>query len=266
MDYKKENLKTMKKFSKYPYFQSCIETFNQYLERFTVNGLSEKQATRKVLNYLKDILRSSQNRVEEVINQRLESGKISDPSQTRKVVAGNNFQTLIAYSIIRNIQIGNIYKNIVVNARYKNHPLLDKYATITVGDNEDSQKPDSDVLIFKDDDFSPIVNFSCKTSLRERAGQTYKWKLLVDLATCTCKHIPTSHECPKNIYNLQYNNTRKIFMCFVTADLYNEINNPQINGIFNFFDRAYIAKPDNEFLNDNIQCFENVIDFLNEIY
>lgn len=75
-----------------------------------------------------------------------------------------------------------------------------------------------------------------------------------------------SENCPKNIYNLQYDNSRRVIMNFVTADLYNEVNQPQINGMFNFFDNAYITKPNGEFNNNNIRCFSNIIDDLNEIY
>ncbi|XOQ45337.1 MAG: RE-BsaWI domain-containing protein [Clostridium sp.] len=266
MGYIEENQKVIRKLNSYEYFQPTIGIYNQRLSAMIRNGLTEEEATRQILDYLKDILRDSQQMVEDIIQRKIASEDIKDASQARKSVAGSNFQRLVAYGIIRNILVGNITKEIIVNVGYRNHPLLDKYASISVGSSEDTQKPDSDVLIYKDDTTSPIVNFSCKTSLRERAGQTYKWKLLVDLATCTCPYILESENCPKNIYNLQYDNSRRVIMNFVTADLYNEVNQPQINGMFNFFDNAYITKPNNEFNNNSIICFSNIINNLNEIY
>jgi type II restriction enzyme len=268
MSYIEENLKVIRKLESYVYFRPTISAYNQKLNMMIRNGLTEEEATRRILDYLKDILRNSQQMVENIIQERITTGIIRDASQARKSVAGDNFQRLVAYAIIRNILVGNIAREIVVNVGYRNHPLLDRYASISVGDSEDRQKPDSDVLIYQYqvEAVSPIINFSCKTSLRERAGQTYKWKLLVDLATCNCPYISRSENCPKNIYSLQYDNSRRVIMNFVTADLYNEVNQPQINGIFNFFDNAYITKPNGEFNNNNIRCFSNIIDDLNEIY
>lgn len=266
MGYIEENNKVIRRLSNERYFIPTIEVYNETLEQLTSNGMSDIDATRQILNYLKNIMRESQPRIEEIIQNRVSSGEISDASQARKSVAGNNFQRLVAYAIIRNILIGNITKEVIVNVGYNKHPLLEQFATISVGDSEDSQKPDSDVLIYKDDPTSPIINFSCKTSLRERAGQTYKWKLLVDIASCTCPHISESNDCPKNIYNLQYDSSRRVVMNFVTADLYNEVNQPQISGMFNFFDNAYITRPNNEFSCPNIECFENIVDSINNLY
>lgn len=268
MSYIEENRRVIQKLENHIYFQPTITVYNQKLNLMIRNGLTEEEATRQILDYLNDILRNSQQMVEDIIQERIDSGIIRDASQARKSVAGGNFQRLVAYGIIRNILVGNITREFVVNVGYKKHPLLDRYASISVGNSEDRQKPDSDVLIYQYqvEAVSPIINFSCKTSLRERAGQTYKWKLLVDLATCTCPYISMSENCPKNIYNLQYDNSRRVIMNFVTADLYNEVNQPQINGIINFFDNAYITKPNGEFNNNNIRCFSNIINDLNEIY
>lgn len=72
--------------------------------------------------------------------------------------------------------------------------IIDQYASIHIGD--DVQQLDSDVFAYDpDDEESLIVIFSCKTLLRERAGQTYKWKLMCDLATCKCEHMKDNPEC-----------------------------------------------------------------------
>ena len=133
---------------------------------------------------------------------------------------------------------------------------------IAVG--EDKQKPDSDVLIYSESNNTPIINFSCKTSCRERAGQTYKWKLLSDLACCNCEHKYNNENCPITKYGLHYEPKRKIFMYFITADFYNELSNPQIAAMFNFFDNSYVAKSYTS--SEKIKTLEHVIDDINTIY
>jgi len=71
--------------------------------------------------------------------------------------------------------------------------------------------------------------------LRERAGQTYKWKLLLEIAN-SCNEI-------KDKYGIEYKGKSIPLVCFATVNFYNEINNPQQRGMFKFFDKAFIAKP-----------------------
>ena len=108
------------------------------------------------------------------------------------------------------------------------------------------------------------MNFSCKTSCRERAGQTYKWKLLSDLASCDCDHKEGNDKCPVNIYQLEYSSQRKIKVCFITADFYDEIAQPQIAAMFNFFDYSYVAKPTSNIT--TIKPLEDVIDDINNCF
>ncbi len=229
------------------YFSAALEVYNgKYQEIINdlvaSSGLDSETAAREayrlMLSHICEILRGSEQKIRDVIYSRLERGELHDTTQATKSVAGNLFQQLFAYSLAKNIIVGNISKNVVVSLSPK---ILDEYAIIKVGD--DLQKPDSDVLVYSEDDTAtPIINFSCKTSCRERAGQTYKWKLLSDLATCSCIHKNGNNDCPITKYNLQYDFRRKIYMCFVTADFYNELRNPQVEAMFNFFDNAYVAK------------------------
>ena len=253
------------------YFAGALGTYNNKLSELSAvlleenPGLSEvdvlKASYRKILSNLSSIMRSAQDNVEAIIQSRVDSGEISNADQARKSTAGNIFQQMIAYTFAKNIVLGNITGNLTVTMSTAN--ILDEYATIKVG--EDSQKPDSDVLIYDEDDTaSPIMNFSCKTSCRERAGQTYKWKLLSDLASCDCEHKEGNDKCPVNIYQLDYSLRRKIKVCFVTADFYDEISQPQIAAMFNFFDYSYVAKPTSSIT--TIKPLETVIDDINSCY
>lgn len=239
------------------------ERLNEILEELRLNGIEdvEKEGYKRILSYLTVIMREAKPLVDERINQRFEAREITDKDQARKTAAGNVFQQFVAYTLSKNVVLGNINRDVVVTTSTRS--ILENYAAIRVGD--DIQKPDSDVLIYSPDDAtSPIINFSCKTSCRERAGQTYKWKLLCDIATCECEHKTNNEQCPANIYNLDYHPQRSIKMCFVTSDFYDEIEQPQIAGMFRFFDQAFVAKPNRN--NGFIKSFEKVIDYINSIY
>jgi len=259
--------KLIRKLERNNYFSAALPAYNEKLNTI-INDLREEEIDDaealsyiRILSYLSEIMRNAQPLVDDYIQSRVDNGSIRDASQARKSAAGNIFQQFVAYTLSKNIVLGNINKDIVVTTSTKR--ILEDYAAIRVGD--DIQKPDSDVLIYSSNDInSPIINFSCKTSCRERAGQTYKWKLLSDIATCNCEHKATTANCPANIYNLDYHPQRNIKMCFVTSDFYNEIEQPQIAGMFRFFDQSFVAKPNRN--NGFIKSFENVIDYINSIY
>ena len=91
-----------------------------------------------------------------------------------------------------------------------------------------------------------------------------KSQLLSDLACCNCEHKHNNENCPVTKYSLHYEPKRKIFMYFITADFYNELSNPQIVAMFNFFDNSYVAKPHSS--SEKIKTLEYIIDDINTIY
>lgn len=245
-------------------FKPTIDAEIQSLTTIKINaGLSdsdaEKEAYKDILNSLSSVLQNGQTNIDAHINNKIQNGQISNADQARKSVAGNLFQQSIAYLLAKNVVLGNITKPVIVTTSVKS--LLDQYAQINV--NGDVQKPDSDIIVYSDATNSPILNLSCKTSFRERAGQTYKWKLLFDLVTCACPHKPTQADCPATVYNLIYTPTKYVKMGFITADFYNEINNPQIVGMFSFFDYAYITK---QIGNASIFSLSNIINDINNMF
>lgn len=127
-------------------------------------------------------------------------------------------------------------QDIVITLKPKKHSIIEEYAVIKVGDN--IQKPDLDLLIYKYKRSLnyPITIYSIKTSLRERAGQSYRWKLLIDICTATdCDSI-------KDKYSLSYTQKAKLVTGFITANFYKEITHPQQKGMLSFFDYVYITK------------------------
>lgn len=249
------------------YFSAALPALNQkwneikdgLINKGTTEAEAQKQAYKLVLSHLHDVMRGAESLVEIKINDRINRGEIQDASQARKSAAGNIFQQMIAYVLAKNVLLGNISKNVIVTTSTKN--LIEEYAAIRVGD--DIQKPDSDILVYSPDANTPIMNLSCKTSCRERAGQTYKWKLLCDLATCNCDHKDDNLNCPATKYGLAYTATKKILVCFITADFYNELTNPQIAAMFHFFDFSYVAK---ETCVPNIAALNRIIDDINSVF
>ena len=78
-------------------------------------------------------------------------------------------------------------------------PFFKDIATIHISGQ--TQKPDIDIIVFQrlaDNQIGRCLFLSLKTSLRERAGQTYKWKLLLEIAT-TDNPIKTKYHITYNI-------------------------------------------------------------------
>ncbi|MCG2693412.1 BsaWI family type II restriction enzyme [Candidatus Parcubacteria bacterium] len=221
--------------------------------------LKEKDALIVILDYLTEVLLNSKDGVFKMIKKR---GK--DIQQASKSAAGNNYQALIAYALNRNIEAGNLPKNLVVALKPKKHPLVEEYTSIKVG--KEIQKPDIDVLIYQEKPKTPLIVCSCKTSLRERAGQTYRWKLLLELATADPKHLQENPDCPINKFKIEYKYERKIYVAIIIADLYNEINQPQQRGMFSFFDLAYVADYKKGKILETVKPLSKIIQELNKIY
>lgn len=213
----------------------------------TQHGL---QAT---LDYLYEIIVSSKDDVEAIIQQRLKAGLIKNADQARKTIVGAIFPYCITYIFLKLKQQDFVKHNIYITSN-KSIPALEKMLTVYV--DGETQKPDMDLIIYSMDDNNKLnkcMILSLKTSLRERAGQTYRWKLLLEIAT--------SADCSvKERYNITYDNVDMPIVCFVTINFYNEINNPQHRGMLKFFDNAFIGKPiDSEF----ISRLSTLVDYAN---
>lgn len=265
----RECKRLIKALEKKEYFKKAIPTYNHKLSEIQSTLLAEgisaesvvQQSYKKILSLLHDVMREAEIPINEYLASKVAEGKIKNADQARKSVAGNLFQQFFAYTLAKNIVHGSIDKPVTVTTSVKE--IIDQYAAIHVG--EDIQKPDSDVIVYAADNAnSPILNFSCKTSCRERAGQTYKWKLLCDLATCRCEHREGNEECPSTKYGLQYSPRKTIKMCFVTSDFYDELQQPQISAMFHFFDHAYVAKRHSP--STSIKPLHTIVDDINAMF
>lgn len=186
-------------------------------------------------NHLYEYLIDSKNAVENLIQERITKGEIKDASQARKSIAGGAFSSLIIWVFLQNKANGNVAKSIFITSKISQIPHYKELFFIKVG--QESQKPDVDLVIYSLDSTNEIKKcliLSLKTSLRERAGQTYKWKLLMEIAN--------ADSAIKEKYDIAYNPPILPLVCFATVNFYNEINNPQHRGMFKFFDCAFIGK------------------------
>ncbi len=210
------------------------------------------------ISYLTEIMQDSNVEVNEIIQKRIESGEIKDASQTRKAVAGNGFQGLVAYSLIYLQAKGFINQDLVITLKPKKHKFIEDYATIKAGN--DVQKPDVDLMIYdnKKLEKAPVMIYSIKTSLRERVGQTYKWKLLMDIAT--------SEDCiqVKQKYGLISKVKADFKTGFITTNFYDEITQPQQAGMLNFFDYTYLTKVGS--FKKPIESFSKIVTDLKTLY
>lgn len=246
----KNETKALKKISETYYMQPAINMINKLVSK----NKDKQKEWKEIFNRLYEILTETKNDVDKLLEQRKENGEIRDISQARKSIAGNAFSNLVVYCFLQNKLQGNIKPAIFITSKKSEIKNFDSIATISVGD--ETQKPDVDLIIYtekEDQTIHKCIIFSLKTSLRERAGQTYKWKQLLEIAT--------TNNSIKEKYGIDYNPESMPLVCFATVNFYNEIDSPQHRGMFKFFDNSFIGKPIN---NEFIKPLSHIIDYVNE--
>lgn len=229
------------------YMQPILSKLEDMIEKEVVDW-------RKAFDKIHDIMQNSKDEVEKILEGRKKKGEIRDIKQALKSIAGNVFSNTLIYIFLMNKIQGNIKPYIYITSKKSRVKGFEDFATIKVGD--EYQKPDVDIIIYKqkEEKVEKIIILSLKTSLRERAGQTYKWKLLLEIATDESSQV-------KQKYDIDYGVSEMPIICFATVNFYNEINNPQHRGMFKFFDKAFIAK---EIKSDFISPLSEIVDFVNE--
>ena len=184
-----------------------------------------------------------------IIEERKNQEKIKDVSQASKTVVGAIFSNCIEYLFLKAKDASEVREDIYVTSKVKK--FGDMIAIIVDGE---TQKPDMDLVFYtvrENGNIKKMMILSLKTSLRERAGQTYKWKLLLEIAT--------TQNSIKDKYNIVYPLDETPLVCFATVNFYNEINNPQHRGMFKFFDKSFIGKPIEADFIDNLST---LIDYI----
>ena len=223
----KEEEKTLEEIKEKYYMAPIIKELERY---------SNKHGYIKSLDYLHQVLVDSKDKVDTLLKKRKGKGEIKDISQARKSIAGAAFSNSIIYLFLMAKKHGDIKKSIYITGKAKNNELFQGMMTIHV--DGETQKPDMDIVVYKlqkNGDLSGCMIVSLKTSLRERAGQTYRWKLLLEIAA-------TDNDIKKK-YDIKYKANKAPLVCFATVNFYDEINNPQHRGMFKFFDKSFIGKP-----------------------
>ena len=211
----------------------------------------------KALDNLHEIITTANADVQNLLKARKEKGLIDDTKQASKSIVGKIFEYSISYCFYKLKEKGIINPRILVTSKRKSKSAknLEKLMTINVAG--DIQKPDADLFFYTLDSSDNINNFiivSLKTSLRERAGQTYRWKLLMEIAS--------SENPVREKYNLNYQQSIVPKVCFATINFYDEIKQPQHRGMLQFFDKSFIGKPIDESF---ISRLSSLPSFLNSI-
>ncbi|WP_082333528.1 BsaWI family type II restriction enzyme, partial [Helicobacter heilmannii] len=193
--------------SKY-YLQPILELINQDIN-------SAKMTWLGVFDHLHHYMTKSKTTVDALIKKRVEAGEIKDASQARKSIAGSAFSNLIIYAFLKNKSEGTIAPSIFISAKPTQIPHFKELFYIQIG--EEYQKPDVDLVVYSLDPTGGLKKcliLSLKTFLRERAAQTYKWKLLMEIANSDSKL--------KEKYGIVYNPPIVPLVCFATINFYNE--------------------------------------------
>ncbi len=211
------------------YMTPAIKLLKKFLKQ---NEHTPQKAMEEAYNQIHFFITQSKEEVQEILEKRKAQGKIKDIKQASKSIVGHVFSYLIEYLFIKNKEIGNIEKAFFITS--KTQALKKFNTTLTIYVDCESQHPDCDLVVFNEKS-KKILILSIKTSLRERAGQSYRWKLLLDIANAKNSEL-------RDKYNIIYQSNEKLYFCFTTINFYNEINNPQQRGMLKFFDASFIAK------------------------
>lgn len=164
-------IKTSREIENKYYMQPMLESIIKDLKNNKLN-------LQEVFSNLYGYLLNSKDAVERLLKERVDRNEIKDISQARKSIAGSAFSNLIIWVFLKNKESKNIDKDIFITNKISQIPHFKDLFYIKVG--EETQKPDVDLVIYRLDSKQNLVScliLSLKTSLRERAGQTYKWKL-----------------------------------------------------------------------------------------
>ena len=229
----KEENKVLESIKANLYMQKTIALVEKFVENHA--SKNRKIACLAVFDEIFRILNEARSFVDEYLADRKEKGEIKDEKQALKSIAGNSFSSVLIYIFLKNKEFGNIREDIFITSQISKVPSFKQVSIINV--DGETQKPDCDLVVYslnEDDTLKKCLILSLKTSLRERAGQTYKWKLL--------KEIASSDNPIKDKYNIGYNPEIIPLVGFATVNFYDEINNPQHRGMFKFFDKSFIAK------------------------
>ena len=222
-------LQEIAKIQSISYMEGPLSMLDEFLK---TNKKPYKQAIKEAFNHIHTFMIGSMDYVDRLQQVRLEKGEIKDSKQSAKSIAGNMFPNMVRFIFLKNKEAKNIPAEIFITHKQTAIKRFGEDFTIYIDD--ETQKPDCDIVIYNDINKKTII-LSLKTSLRERAGQTYKWKLLLEIAN-------SSDTALKNKYNIKYKGKNMPLICFATTNFYDEINNPQQKGMFKFFDQAFIAK------------------------
>ena len=207
---------------------------NQYTKLCRKYG--KNKARVEMGNYLGKVMNDCGPSVGRRLSKRKKEGYISDKGQAVMSLVGNGFQGIVAYYFIKNLD----RKGIMVLLNANNNPILKNRLKLKVGDNV--VKPDADIVLLNPNKKnSPIIIFSCKTSIRERIGQSLKWKLMLDIARLKCNCRKKNNKCLKCKYGMSIDFKNKIYYGFITADFYDELHSSHNLGTLNFFDSVYLA-------------------------
>ncbi|MCL2065591.1 MAG: BsaWI family type II restriction enzyme [Candidatus Cloacimonetes bacterium] len=247
----KHEQKVLKDIKETLYMKKTISFIDIFIKKHSNKELAHSL----VFDELYNILNDAKSYVDGYLKERKKRGEIKDEKQALKSIAGNSFSQALIYIFLKNKEIESIRNDIFITSKLSQVPSFKEISLINV--DGQTQKPDCDIVIYslnEDNTLKKCMILSLKTSLRERAGQTYKWKLLMEIA---------SSENPlKEKYNIEYKPDKIPLVAFATVNFYNEINNPQHRGMFKFFDKSFIAK---NIDSDFIDKMSTLPKFVNEV-
>ncbi|MCS3613389.1 BsaWI family type II restriction enzyme [Salinibacter ruber] len=188
------------------------------------------------LESVRDIVESCES---EVVNVARSNGK--NVSQVKRKVAGDYFQAIVFRAIVDKATDSG-FRALLNRESLQSIPGLSD----AIPDYQGIElKPDLDIVLYRPDADDPIYIFSCKTSFRERLGQTGMWKLFYEVARHSC----SDPECPSHRLSLSGDISRTFKTGFITIDWYGEVESDNIAKVL---DLGYTSSADSVDRSNNI--------------
>jgi type II restriction enzyme len=156
-------------------------------------------------------------------------------NKTNSKIYFDIFPTLIEYIFLKMKNEGEIEESIFVTT----NPIANKFTkscnTLFIDNSPEYSGANLAFYSMKDKKLKKCFLFLAKKDFQISIKKIKNWKIFAEIATSDCS--------VREKYNIRYDNETMPLVGFATVNFYDEINNPQHRGMFQFFDSSFIGKP-----------------------
>ena len=155
--------------------------------------------------------------------------------KNKEEIAFDIFPTLIEYIFLKMKSKGEIEESIFATKNPVANKFIKSCNKIFLNGLPEYSGANLAFYSMKDEQLQKCFLLLARESFEKPIKKIKNWKLLLEIATSDCS--------VREKYNIRYDNETMPLVGFATVNFYDEINNPQHRGMFQFFDSSFIGKP-----------------------